>query len=388
MLACLFVFVSMLARADDSSSKPTAISPETFLFLGETHRIAGIDTPRLGSEAGCPEERELAERAMARLDELFKGVVVVKRTNEIVDGARLATIYADGKNVTDVLLDEKLAVRSNDVAHNWCPKPTVTEELGTTLRESSAAVELNNEIAPISSSLEEVKCSTLPEPPTHEMLGVEIGAEVQKKIALLLLCCFFFLSVLLSQRRWAIFLGEKIGPPLNPKVGKIGSFLTTIRWIFRSIKHLFGALLGLLLALCWVVIFGVLFPGYFSVLVLHNYAWFFGGDGVVVSGESCGPSIWQWVTFIWSQFAQVMQLDALGFEVGGGVVLREDSIARVFPFGFRWVIVFVGVTKIVGEIRENFGNVIRGIKIKLSRYISEKVRRFKDRFRYSSGMRH
>lgn len=163
MLACLFVFVSMLARADDSSSKPTAISPGTFLFLGETHRIAGIDTPRLGSEAGCPEERELAERAMARLDELFKGVVVVKRTNEIVDGARLATIYVDGNNLTGIMRKDEFAVPSSISPHKWCPEVSQ-------LRESFDSETPTGTLAP---SEGEIDVSSKPGPEAPSALPVE-----------------------------------------------------------------------------------------------------------------------------------------------------------------------------------------------------------------------
>lgn len=95
------------------------------------YRLYGIDAPET-VRAKCPAERELGERAAARLAELLAAATVTAEPawdprglrKWPVDGfgRRIAVIRADGTDVSAVLLSEGLALpyKGSGARPDWC----------------------------------------------------------------------------------------------------------------------------------------------------------------------------------------------------------------------------------------------------------------------------
>lgn len=87
----------------------------------ETARVVGLDTPET-KEPGCAEEAAHGKRATLRLRELVaQGPVELTLGAFDKYGRRLLTIYVDGDDVADTLVDEGLAVAYRGGQRpNWC----------------------------------------------------------------------------------------------------------------------------------------------------------------------------------------------------------------------------------------------------------------------------
>jgi len=104
------------------------IDGDTVDIDGIRVRIEAIDTPETW-RARCAAEYALGQRATARLGELLAGRQVTYIGTKIDRYGRvLATVYADGEDVGQTLLNEGLAVRWRPGAKakarrlaTWCP---------------------------------------------------------------------------------------------------------------------------------------------------------------------------------------------------------------------------------------------------------------------------
>lgn len=89
-------------------------------------RMAGIDTPEIGGKAKCLLENKLAQQAK----ELIQNEVAkAKQVNVILikwdkyGGRVLGKIFVDGKNLSDIMIANKLAyVYNGKKKQNWCDK--------------------------------------------------------------------------------------------------------------------------------------------------------------------------------------------------------------------------------------------------------------------------
>jgi micrococcal nuclease len=87
-------------------------------------RLLNLDTPEPGSRAKCPEERELAARARARLKDLIKGgnwqMIWSKRHEKYVRDLTVLTI--DGQDVAAIMIAEGLArpYTGRKKRRGWC----------------------------------------------------------------------------------------------------------------------------------------------------------------------------------------------------------------------------------------------------------------------------
>jgi micrococcal nuclease len=97
------------------------IDGDTIVHQGQTIRIMGLDAPEVHHR--CPAEKELAERARARLAELLADGFTVERHGHDRYGRVLAVVFdARGMNVAHVLIQEGLARRYNGRGPRelWC----------------------------------------------------------------------------------------------------------------------------------------------------------------------------------------------------------------------------------------------------------------------------
>jgi endonuclease YncB( thermonuclease family) len=116
-------------------SNLAAIDGDTIAMQGEAKhvRIVGLDAPETGNRARCPEERALAEKAKARLQELVSTGSVWLRTvpcscppemlgtKACNDGRLCAKITADDQDVAALMIAEGLA-RPFVCGETSCPK--------------------------------------------------------------------------------------------------------------------------------------------------------------------------------------------------------------------------------------------------------------------------
>lgn len=106
-----------------SSSGACVIDGDTFHLDGMKVRIADIDTPEL-SPPRCDYERELGERAKARLRDLLNaGPFILQAADRDEDkyGRKLRSVHRpDGTSVGLILVREGLARRWDGARHPWC----------------------------------------------------------------------------------------------------------------------------------------------------------------------------------------------------------------------------------------------------------------------------
>jgi micrococcal nuclease len=115
--AALLLALAMPAAADSVR----VIDGDTIVHRGETIRIMGLDAPEVHHR--CPAEKELAERARARLAELLLDGFRVEAHGRDRYGRVLAVVFdARGMNVANVLIQEGLARRYNGRGPRelWC----------------------------------------------------------------------------------------------------------------------------------------------------------------------------------------------------------------------------------------------------------------------------
>ena len=107
----------------DGDTFAATVNLEDGIKISVRVRILDIDTPELSSD--CPAEVVIAERARDRLRELLPDGVVVD-LRDIKDDKYLGRIDArvfmgDGRNVSDIMLQENLARRYNGGKRTpWC----------------------------------------------------------------------------------------------------------------------------------------------------------------------------------------------------------------------------------------------------------------------------
>ena len=115
--AALVLALAMPAAAEG----PRVIDGDTIVHRGQTIRIMGLDAPEVHHR--CPAEKELAERARARLAELLADGFRVEAHGRDRYGRVLAVVFdARGMNVAHVLIQEGLARRYNGRGPRelWC----------------------------------------------------------------------------------------------------------------------------------------------------------------------------------------------------------------------------------------------------------------------------
>ncbi|MCM5558471.1 thermonuclease family protein [Pleomorphomonas sp. JP5] len=104
-------------------SRTCVVDGDTIWLDGTKIRIADIDTPEL-SPPRCAYERELGERAKARLRDLLNvGPFTLRKADRDEDryGRKLRTVHrADGRSIGLILVDEGLAREWDGARHPWC----------------------------------------------------------------------------------------------------------------------------------------------------------------------------------------------------------------------------------------------------------------------------
>lgn len=103
------------------SKEITAIDGDTVRSGGYTYRLVGFDTPEKGTLARCEAERDLAEQATSRLEQLLRSDRVelqrvrcscrqgTENTPECNYGRRCAILKVDAQDVGPILIREGLA---------------------------------------------------------------------------------------------------------------------------------------------------------------------------------------------------------------------------------------------------------------------------------------
>jgi endonuclease YncB( thermonuclease family) len=98
------------------------VDGDTIRYKGEKIRLADINTPET-YEARCAHERQLGERAKARLTQLLNaGPFTLEPIDRETDryGRTLRVITRDGESLGEVLVDEGLAERWRGYRREWC----------------------------------------------------------------------------------------------------------------------------------------------------------------------------------------------------------------------------------------------------------------------------
>lgn len=103
------------------------IDGDTVDINGERIRLATIDAPETGGRARCAYERDLGDKATARLRELLTDANIFIARGDLADGRlidrygrTLAVVYADGQAVGAVLVQEGLARWWTGRRESWC----------------------------------------------------------------------------------------------------------------------------------------------------------------------------------------------------------------------------------------------------------------------------
>lgn len=110
------------ARCDGPSRSNCVVDGDTFWLEGAKIRIADINTPEI-SDPQCAAERELGERATARLVELLNsGGFSLRPVDRDTDsyGRKLRIVTRGGKSLGALLVNEGLAERWSGSRRNWC----------------------------------------------------------------------------------------------------------------------------------------------------------------------------------------------------------------------------------------------------------------------------
>jgi micrococcal nuclease len=117
IIAALLLALAAPAAAD----AVRVIDGDTIVHRGQTIRIMGLDAPEVHHR--CPEERALAERARARLEQLLADGFTVQAHGRDRYGRVLAVVFdSRGMDVASVLIAEGLARRYNGRGQRelWC----------------------------------------------------------------------------------------------------------------------------------------------------------------------------------------------------------------------------------------------------------------------------
>lgn len=95
------------------------VDGDTFWLAGEKIRIEGVDAPEM--DGRCLAERERARRATARLSKLLAGRSIdLRRNGTDLYGRTLAAVYANGRDVAEVLVREGHARQWTGRRESWC----------------------------------------------------------------------------------------------------------------------------------------------------------------------------------------------------------------------------------------------------------------------------
>ena len=89
--------------------------------VSSTARLIGFDTPET-RDASCDRERALGKKATIRLRKIItSGKVKIIRDGHDRYGRELAQIFVEGRNVGDILIEEKLARAYEGGSRvHWC----------------------------------------------------------------------------------------------------------------------------------------------------------------------------------------------------------------------------------------------------------------------------
>jgi endonuclease YncB( thermonuclease family) len=114
----------MCNNRPNTAQKTCLVDGDTLWLSGENIRLRDFDTPEPQSSiCGGDAEIALAKRASARLLELLNGNEwTIERfgLDSTSSKRRLATIKINGRDVGDVLIEERLARRWPDGQEWWC----------------------------------------------------------------------------------------------------------------------------------------------------------------------------------------------------------------------------------------------------------------------------
>ena len=115
-------------RQPNTLDKTCIVDGDTLWLHGVNIRLKDFDTPETRTNVcGSFREIDLGRAATDRLQELLNGNSWTIETFGI-DGTgqrRLATVRIDGKDVGDILIEERLARRWPDGEEFWCSLPSV-----------------------------------------------------------------------------------------------------------------------------------------------------------------------------------------------------------------------------------------------------------------------
>jgi endonuclease YncB( thermonuclease family) len=98
------------------------VDGDTFWFKGVDIRIADIDAPET-HDWNCPSEKQLGDKATARLRELLNSGPITLSTidrDEDVYGRKLRNVSVNGTDVGEILISEGLAHRYVRGKLPWC----------------------------------------------------------------------------------------------------------------------------------------------------------------------------------------------------------------------------------------------------------------------------
>lgn len=116
--------LDMCNSRPNTAQKTCVVDGDTLWLSGENIRLKDFDTPEPQSSiCGGDAEVALAKRASARLLELLNGngwTIERFGYDRTSSKRRLATIRIDGRDVGDVLIEERLARRWPNGEEWWC----------------------------------------------------------------------------------------------------------------------------------------------------------------------------------------------------------------------------------------------------------------------------
>ena len=97
------------------------VDGDTIRLGRERIRILGVDTPEMGLNARCNEERRLADVARMTLIDFIEGErLEIERHGKDRFGRTLAYIRVRGADVGEMLIRARVAVRFGNGRPDWC----------------------------------------------------------------------------------------------------------------------------------------------------------------------------------------------------------------------------------------------------------------------------
>ncbi|HTN63992.1 MAG TPA: thermonuclease family protein [Devosia sp.] len=118
------VQLTMCGNRPNTATKTCLIDGDTLWLHGENIRLKDFDTPEPQSQiCGGAAEVALAHRASARMLELLNGndwTIERFGTDNTRSKRRLATIRINGRDIGDILIDERLARHWPHGDEWWC----------------------------------------------------------------------------------------------------------------------------------------------------------------------------------------------------------------------------------------------------------------------------